>query len=338
MMDVNDLISASVQLFNEEKYAEAIETLHQAWDGITDKSTRISEQCLIQTWLGRCYFEQAMKSKDTDSADKLFKKAIKHYRKWLRVIKADGQNDVQKQINALSWLGRCYLEQAMKSKDTDKADKLFGEAIKHYQEWLRLAKTYEQNSVQEQIYAQSWLGRCYLDQAMKSKDADKADKLLNKAVNHFQGALSLTEHLIDGQDRIRPKIYGQSGLGRCYLEQIKRNKSISEAEKFVKQAGEKFSAAYEQLSQLCKPPPPFALCYINFCTRSVLKVTAAFALYRMAEDKKSDVSVAFVLPVTNNQFPAGFTRLIPAYGISQFQLSNTEVLKQSPYIWVVVDG
>ena len=250
MMDVNDLISASVQLFNEEKYAEAIETLHQAWDGITDKSTRISEQCLIQTWLGRCYFEQAMKSKDTDSADKLFKKAIKHYRKWLRVIKADGQNDVQKQINALSWLGRCYLEQAMKSKDTDKADKLFGEAIKHYQEWLRLAKTYEQNSVQEQIYAQSWLGRCYLDQAMKSKDADKADKLLNKAVNHFQGALSLTEHLIDGQDRIRPKIYGQSGLGRCYLEQIKRNKRISEAEKFVKQAGEKFSAAYEQLSQL----------------------------------------------------------------------------------------
>ena len=250
MMDVNDLISASVQLFNEEKYAEAIETLHQAWDGITDKSTRISEQCLIQTWLGCCYFEQAMKSKDTDSADKLFKKAIKHYRKWLRVIKADGQNDVQKQINALSWLGRCYLEQAMKSKDTDKADKLFGEAIKHYQEWLRLAKTYEQNSVQEQIYAQSWLGRCYLDQAMKSKDADKADKLLNKAVNHFQGALSLTEHLIDGQDRIRPKIYGQSGLGRCYLEQIKRNKSISEAEKFVKQAGEKFSAAYEQLSQL----------------------------------------------------------------------------------------
>ena len=249
-MDVNDLISASVQLFNEEKYAEAIETLHQAWDGITDKSTRISEQCLIQTWLGRCYFEQAMKSKDTDSADKLFKKAIKHYRKWLRVIKADGQNDVQKQINALSWLGRCYLEQAMKSKDTDKADKLFGEAIKHYQEWLRLAKTYEQNSVQEQIYAQSWLGRCYLDQAMKSKDADKADKLLNKAVNHFQGALSLTEHLIDGQDRIRPKIYGQSGLGRCYLEQIKRNKRISEAEKFVKQAGEKFSAAYEQLSQL----------------------------------------------------------------------------------------
>ena len=41
MMDVNDLISAAVQLFNEKKYAEAIEILHQAWDGITDKNTQI---------------------------------------------------------------------------------------------------------------------------------------------------------------------------------------------------------------------------------------------------------------------------------------------------------
>ena len=44
----------------------------------------------------------------------------------------------------------------------------------------------------------------------------------------------------------------------------------------------------------CKPPPPFALCYINFCTRCVLKVTPAFALYRIAENKKSDGNVAFV--------------------------------------------
>nr|DAX33504.1 MAG TPA: hypothetical protein [Caudoviricetes sp.] len=46
--------------------------------------------------------------------------------------------------------------------------------------------------------------------------------------------------------------------------------------------------------RLCKPPPPFALCYINFCTRCVLKVTSAFALYRIAEYKKSDGTVAFV--------------------------------------------
>ena len=46
----------------------------------------------------------------------------------------------------------------------------------------------------------------------------------------------------------------------------------------------------------------------------------------------------FVLPVTNNQFPAGFARLIPAYGISQLQLSNTKIFKQRPYIRVVIDG
>ena len=88
----------------------------------------------------------------------------------------------------------------------------------------------------------------------------------------------------------------------------------------------------------CKPPPPFALCYINFCTRYFLNVAADFALYRIAEYKKSDAPVAFVLPVTNNQFTASFACLIPAYGISQLQLGNTKIFKQSPYIWVVVDG
>ena len=36
MMAVKDLINESLSLFNEGKYAEAIEKLHQAWDGITD--------------------------------------------------------------------------------------------------------------------------------------------------------------------------------------------------------------------------------------------------------------------------------------------------------------
>ena len=49
-----------------------------------------------------------------------------------------------------------------------------------------------------------------------------------------------------------------------------------------------------KVTWICKPPPPFALCYINFCTRCVLKVTSAFALYRIAEYKKSDGNVAFV--------------------------------------------
>ena len=305
MMDVNDLISASVQLFNEEKYAEAIETLHQAWDGITDKSTRISEQCLIQTWLGCCYFEQAMKSKDTDSADKLFKKAIKHYRKWLRLIKADGQNDVQKQINALSWLGRCYFELAKKTKDTEKGNKLFERAVKHYRKWLQLAKQLidEQRSVQQQINAQSWLVGCYFEQTKKTKDATIAGELFEQAIECFKEVLPLADKLADhsriwqqayvrswlgrfyfehakktkdtdkannlfekaiehhrewlrlikasGQNDVQQQTNAQSWLGCCYLEWGKRIGITSfEAEKFIKQATEYFSPAYEQLSRL----------------------------------------------------------------------------------------
>lgn len=200
-MDVNGLIYEIIQLFSEKKYAEAIEILHQAWDEITDKSTRISEQCLIQTWLGCCYFEQAKRTKDEDKAEELFGQAIKHFQERFELHKqlTDGneQDLIPDQIGDRFWLGSCYLEQAKKTEDTDKAGELFGLAVKHYQKRLQLAKqlTNEQNGILQQISA-------------------------------------------------------QSDLGRCYLEQIKRSKSISEAEKFVKQAGEKFSAAYEQLSQL----------------------------------------------------------------------------------------
>ena len=305
-MDVNGLISAASQLFNEKKYAEAIEKLHQAWDGITDKSTQIREQIGIQSGFGFCYFEQAMKAKDTDEADKLFGKAVEHYQEWLRFAKqlANEQNNIQGQINVQSWLGRCYYEQAIKTKDTDKADELFGKAVKHYQEWLRLAKTDGQNSIQQQInaqswlvscyfeqakktkntdkagelfgqaieccrellqladqltdlsciwqqaYAQSWLGRCYLEQAKKTEDTDKAGELFELAVKHYQKWLQLAKQLTDEQGSVQQQINAQSWLGHCYFERIKRIKSTPEAEKFVTQASKYFSAAFRQIAQI----------------------------------------------------------------------------------------
>lgn len=107
-------------------------------------------------------------------------------------------------------------------------------------------------SIDEQIFAQSWLGYCYFEQAKRTKYEDKAEELFEKAIKHFQERFELHKQLTDEneQDLIPDQIRDQFWLGSCYLEQIKRSKSISEAEKFVKQAGEKFSAAYEQLSQL----------------------------------------------------------------------------------------
>ena len=256
MMDVNGLISASVQLFKEEKYAEAIETLHQAWDAITDKSTQITEQSWIQSGLGRCYFEQAIKTKDTDKADKLFGKAVKHYQEWSRFAKqlADEQNNIQEQINAQYWLGRCYFEQTIKTKDTDKVDKLFGKAVKHFQKGLRLAKQLadEQNNIREQINVQYWLGHCYFEQAIKTKDTDKADELFEKAVEHYQEWLQLAKQLKDEQDSIQEQISTQSWLGGCCFVYAKKTKYMDKAGKLFKQAAALFKQQLRLVGQLEK--------------------------------------------------------------------------------------
>ena len=210
-MDMNDLISVAVQLFNEKKYAEAIEKLHQAWDGITDKSIQITEQSWIQSGLGRCYFEQAIKTKDTDKADKLFGKAVKHYQEWSRLAKTDGQNSIQQQINAQSWLGRCFLEQARRIKDADKADKRFGQAVKCYEEWLQLAKqlTDEQGSVQQQINAQSWLGHCYFERIKRIKSTPEAEKFVTQASKYFSAAFRQIAQINDEreQEKLKKGIY-----------------------------------------------------------------------------------------------------------------------------------
>ena len=253
---MNDLISVAVQLFNEKKYAEAIEKLHQAWDGITDKSIQITEQSWIQSGLGRCYFEQAIKTKDTDKADKLFGKAVKHFQKglWLAKQLADEQNNIQEQINAQYWLGRCYFEQTIKTKDTDKADKLFGKAVKHFQKGLRLAKQLadEQNNIQEQINVQYWLGHCYFEQAIKTKDTDKADELFEKAVEHYQEWLQLAKQLKDEQDSIQEQISTQSWLGGCCFVYAKKTKYMDKAGKLFKQAAALFKQQLRLVGQLEK--------------------------------------------------------------------------------------
>ena len=128
-------------------------------------------------------------------------------------------------------------------------DRKYAEAIKIlHQDWDEI--TNQNTQITEQIEIQYWLSYCYFEQFMKIKDTDKANKLFEKAVEHFRELLKLTKQLTDKQDRIQQQIYAQSGLGGCYIEQIKRSKSTSEAEIFVKQASENFLAAYEQLSQL----------------------------------------------------------------------------------------
>ena len=248
-MDVNGLISEASQLFNEGKYAEVIEKLEQA-NKITHKITQTEERINIQSGLGRCHLELAMKSKNKYEADKLFGNAVKHYQECLRLAKIYGKNSVQQQNDAQFWLGRCYFEHAKKTKDTDKAGKLFELAVEHYQEWLQLAKqlkdkqssvqlakqlTDEQGSVQQQINAQSWLGHCYFEHAKKTKDTDKAGKLFEQAATSFEQQLQLSEQLEnDIWQKKEPiwKLNTRYLLGRCFFEQARISKDKTES--FIK--------------------------------------------------------------------------------------------------------
>lgn len=248
MMDVRDLIDESFSLFDEGKYAEAIEKLHQAWDGIIDKSTQIAEQIRIQYVLGRCYYEQAMKTKDTVEANKLFDKAVKHYQGWLQFE----QENIQNQIHVQSWIAFFYYTQAERTKNIGRSDDLCRRAIEHNKERWKLTKQLdEQDRIWEQTRALSLFVGCHFQQAMKTKDTDNASKLFKKAAAFSRLQLWLAGKLENEQNRIEQQIFAQFVLCCCYIERVKKIKTTFEAEKFAKyQASKYFSAAYDQLSQL----------------------------------------------------------------------------------------
>ena len=159
---------------SEQLFGQAVEHHQQQLrlaEQLTDEQNSIQEQIYAQSWLGRCYFEQAKQAEGKEAA-KLFERAVEHHQQQLRLAEQleDKQNNLQEQINAQAWLGRCYFEQAMKAKGKE-SEQLFEQAVKHRQQQLRLAEQLEdkQNSLQEQNNAQSWLGRCYFKQAIIQK-------------------------------------------------------------------------------------------------------------------------------------------------------------------------
>ena len=243
MMDVNGLISAASQLFNEKKYAEAIEKLHQAWDGITDKSTRISEQSWIQSEIGHCYFEQAEKTKDIDKTDELFGQAVEHYQKWLQITEqlADEQNNIQGQIDAQSWLGCCYFVHAKKTKDTDKARKLFRQATVSLKRQLRLVGQLEneQTRIKKKRFAQFGLGRCYVERIKKTKNTDKAETLFKKQASKCLLAAHGQLLQLDGvEKRIRQDLRDIDYLNKDWNSYFEKKKQETQESLFKRKTSQ----------------------------------------------------------------------------------------------------
>ena len=189
---------------------------------LADKQNSLQQQIYAQSWLGNCYFEQAMKAQGKESKQ-LFEHAVEHFQRQLSLAAqlADKQNSLQQQIYAQSWLGNCYFEQAKKAKGKE-SKQLFGHAVEHLQRQLRLAEQLadKQNSLQEQNNAQFGLGKCYLEQAKKAKGKG-SEQLFGQAVEHHQQQLRLAEQLEDKQNSLQEQIYAQSWLGSCYFEQAK---------------------------------------------------------------------------------------------------------------------
>ena len=252
-MSVWSLINEGAKLFKNKKFDEAIEKLNQALDEIKDKDSQIQEQNYIQFYLGCCYFEQALKAKGKES-EQLFGNAVEHHQQQLRLAEQleDKQNSLQEQIYAQFGLGRCYLEQAKKAKGKE-SEQLFGRAVEHHQQQLRLAEQLEdkQNSLQRQIYAQSWLGRCYFEQAKKAKGKE-SEQLFGQAVEHFQRSLEFAEQLEDKQNSIQQQIYAQYWLGRCYFDQAVKIKDedSSKVKELTEKADKYFLFSLNNLPQL----------------------------------------------------------------------------------------
>ena len=122
--------------------------------------------------------------------NKKFDKVIKKLNQALDGIE-DKNSQIQEQNDIQFYLGCCYLEQAMKAKGKE-SEQLFGNAVEHHQQQLRLAEQLEdkQNSLQEQIYAQSWLGRCYFEQA---KIQQKWERYFDWKKQKIQGDLFGTQ-------------------------------------------------------------------------------------------------------------------------------------------------
>lgn len=205
---------------SEQLFGQAVEHFQQQLSLANQNS--LQRQIYAQAWLGRCYLEYAKKAKGKES-ERLFGEAVKHLQQRLSLANQleDNDNSLQRQINARHWLGRCYLEQAIKAKNK-KSEQLCRKAVEHFERSLEFAKQLEnkQNSLQEQVYAQSWLGRCYLEQAIRS-EVELADRLFETAVDCYKEQLSLSEDMEDEQNSLQARNSAQSRLGHCYFAQAK---------------------------------------------------------------------------------------------------------------------
>ena len=332
-MSVNDLIAEGVSLFKSNNFDQAIVKFNQALNEIEDKRAFLQEQNDIQFWLGCCYFEQARKVRDITEAKGLFAQAIEHHQEQLKLAKqlTDEQTSIQEQNNAQFSLGGCYLEQALKVRDITEAKGLFAQAIEHHQEQLKLAKQLndEQTGIQQQNNAQFWLGRCYLEQALKVRDITEAKGLFAQAIEHHQEQLKLAKQLNDEQTGIQEQNNAQFWLGLCYLEQALKVKDITEAKDLFTKAAEHNQERLKLTEQLSDEQTRIqqqnnAQSWIDRCHRNISFLEKNWPSYW--EKKKQDIRNALFSDMSkrlDKEFEDAVSTILAVLNIPPIELGST---------------
>ena len=127
------------------------------------------------------------------------------------------------------------MEQALQTNDTT----LFNKASEHFQKRLVQAeKLNGEKGIEEQVYAQHWLGFCYFEYACQTNNAT----LFEDARKYFQEQSTQAEKL-NGNKSIEKQANAKSWLGRCYLKQAKQTKE--DIEKNLSEAEEHFGKVFE---------------------------------------------------------------------------------------------
>ena len=277
-MSVNELIAEGVRLFESNKIDEAIVKFNQAWDAIEDKNSQFGEQNNIQWWLGRCYLVQAIEIENIADVKKSFEQAIFHYLQQLQLAKKlqNKEISIQQQNDSLFWLGCCYLEQAVRTKDTTEAKKLFNQAIDAYQRQSQFVTQLQDKRIrtQEQICNIFWMGYCYLEQAIITKDITEAEFLFKRAIIHHQRQLEFARQLQDKQAYIQEQNNAQFGLGCCYSERAIKTKDAAKAKNLFKRAIYRFQQQLEfakdlQDTQISTQEQNNALFELESCFRNM---------------------------------------------------------------------
>ena len=158
------------------------------------KSASNQEHVHANYWLGRNYMEQAIKVIDIAHKESLFVEAMNYYEK--SFTHADIEVDASGYNNCLHWLGRCYLERAIITKDDERAKELFKLSVQYYQKRLALVRRASAKEELDEINALGWMGDCYLQYALRYKKHEKQYKaLLEMSCNQYINIIRLVSSI-----------------------------------------------------------------------------------------------------------------------------------------------